>query len=380
MTADAAVRGIRELDMSGRIGIISREEYPPYNRPPLTKGLWFGKPLESIWRKTEQENVSLHLGKNVVSINPETHTVQDSDGSVYWYQQLLLATGGAPKRLMVPDEGVLYFRTLQDYYLLRDLYDRYEDFVIIGSGYIGTELSAALSMNGKKTTLIFKEPSIGSQKLPHDFSLFLNAYFTEKNVQLVPNQNVVSVSKEDGKYLVKTSAGDQFYADGVIAGLGIEPSIELASQAGLQLENGILVDHYLNTSEPSIWAAGDVANFYCPLLDKRLRVEHEDAANSMGKTAGRNMVGAKEQYNHLPHFYSDLFELGYEAIGEIDSNLEMIEDWHELYRQGIIYYLKDGKLRGAMLWGIWNHLNTIRDLIASKKSYTPDALVGLIHS
>lgn len=380
MTADAAARGIRELDMSGRIGIIGEEKHPPYDRPPLTKGLWIGKQEEEIWRKTEQENVSFHLGKKVVSIHPDSREVIDNDGVKYEYQKLLLATGGKPRHLECPNEGVIYFRTLDDYHRLRSLYSKGEEFVVIGSGYIGTEIAASLAMNGKKVTMIFREPTIGSGKFPSNFSNFLSSYYSEKGVKLVCGQTVVSVTEEHDRYVVKTSGGDTFHAEGVIAGLGIDPSTELAEAAGLEVENGITVDRQLQTSLPDIYAAGDVANFYNPHLEKRLRVEHEDTANSMGRVAGRNMAGAGDEYLHLPYFYSDLFELGYEAIGELNSGMEIIEDWHELYHKGVIYYLREGRVRGAILWGIWNQIDRIREMIASKESFTPDALAGKIYS
>ncbi len=378
MAADAAVRGIREFDASGRIGIIGEEKHPPYDRPPLTKGLWIGKLEEEIWRKTEQENVSFHLGKRVVSIDPEAHEAVDSNGEKYRYKKLLLATGGEPRKLACPNEGVIYFRTLDDYHRLRFLYDKGEDFIVIGSGYIGTEIAASLAMNGKKVTMIFREPTIGSQKLPSNFSHFLSTYYIEKGVKLVCGQIVESVNEEHERYVVKTSGGDTFQADGVIAGLGITPSTELAESAGLKIDNGIVVDRQLQTSHPDIFAAGDVANFYSPHLEKRLRIEHEDNANAMGRAAGRNMAGAGSEYLYLPYFYSDLFEMGYEAIGEIDSEMEIVEDWHELFRKGVIYFLRDGRVRGAILWGIWNQVGRIREMIASKEPFTPDALIGKV--
>lgn len=367
MTADSALHGIRELDSSGRIGILSNENDSPYDRPPLTKGLWFGKTEDSIRRKTEKEYVSLHLGCNVVSIDPEKHTVFDQKGNSYSYEKLLLATGVRPKELECPNEDVIYFRTLQDYHHLRSLYEQGEHFIVIGSGYIGTEIAAALTLNGKTVTMIFRAPSIGSKKYPKAFSQFLNAFYTEKGVLLVPEQTILSVGSENGKYAVKTSTGETYYADGVIAGLGTLPNIELAQSIGLKIDNGIVVDNYLQTSHPDIYAAGDVANFYNPYLDKRMRMEHEDGANTMGKSAGRNMAGAQEPYSHLPFFYSDLFELGYEAVGEIQSDMEIIEDWSDLHRQGALYYLKESTLRGAMFWGIWNQIDHARQLIASKK-------------
>jgi 3-phenylpropionate/trans-cinnamate dioxygenase ferredoxin reductase component len=370
MTADAAVQGIRELDVSGRIGIIGQEEHPPYDRPPLTKGLWYGKSLESIWRKTDQESVVLYLGRSATQIHVDKKSVLDDQGNEYRYQKLLLATGGIPKKLGSPDEGVIYFRTLNDYYQLKELYNQKNDFLIIGAGFIGTELASALAMNGKNVTLIFKDSQIGSKLFPKKFAAFLSAYFTEKEVQLVPNDSVVAVTKENDKFRVTTAKGGVFIVDGVIAGIGIEPNIKLAESIHLSIDNGITVDQYLQTSLSDIWAAGDVANFYSPHLESRVRIEHEDTANSMGKLAGRNMAGAKESYTYLPYFYSDLFEIGYEAIGELSADMETLEEWQELYRQGVIYYLREGKLRGALFVNIWDQIPKAREIIASKEPFS----------
>lgn len=378
MTADAAARGIREIDSSGRIGIIGEEKYPPYDRPPLTKGLWIGKQENEIWRKTELQNVTFHLGRKVIKVDPEKHQVSDNQGGIYQYQKLLLATGGKPRRLECLDEGVLYYRTLDDYHKLRSLYEIGRDFIVIGSGYIGTEIAASLAMNGKKVTMIFRESAIGSRKLPRDFSHFLNTYFQEKGVHLVNEQTVVSIEKKEERYIVQTSAGKSYEADGIIAGLGIDPEIELAKSAGLKIDNGILVSRTLQTSHPDIFSAGDVANFYNPHLEKRVRIEHENTANTMGRTAGRNMAGAGEEYTYLPYFYSDLFDLGYEAVGELNFSMEIVEDWHELYRKGVIYYLHEGRVRGAMLWSIWNQVDRIREMIAAREKVSADALIGQV--
>jgi NADPH-dependent 2,4-dienoyl-CoA reductase/sulfur reductase-like enzyme len=138
------------------------------------------------------------------------------------------------------------------------------------------------------------------------------------------------------------------------------------------------VDEFLRSSNPDIYAAGDVANFYSPLLDKRMRVEHEDNANMMGEAAGRNMAGSPEPYYHQPFFYSDLFDLGYEAVGELDSSLDIVEDWVEPFRKGVIYYLRDGFVRGVLLWNTWGQVGAATELIAEKKSCTSEKLLGRI--
>jgi NADPH-dependent 2,4-dienoyl-CoA reductase/sulfur reductase-like enzyme len=152
----------------------------------------------------------------------------------------------------------------------------------------------------------------------------------------------------------------------------------LASQAGLSVDNGIVVDEQLRTSHPDIYAAGDVANFHSFLLAKRTRVEHEDNANVMGELAGRNMAGQSDAYRHLPFFYSDLFDLGYEAVGELDASLDIVEDWKEPFRKGVVYYLRDGYVRGVLLWNTWGQVPVATDLIAEKATHSRETLAGRI--
>jgi 3-phenylpropionate/trans-cinnamate dioxygenase ferredoxin reductase component len=145
---------------------------------------------------------------------------------------------------------------------------------------------------------------------------------------------------------------------------------------GLQVDDGVVVDTVLHTSHPDIYAAGDVANFANPALGKRLRVEHEDNANTMGKVAGRNMAGAQEADDHLPFFYSDLFDLGYEAVGELDARLELVADWKEPFREGVLYYLREGRVRGVLLWNVWEQVDAARRLIAELGPFDPGDLRG----
>ena len=180
------------------------------------------------------------------------------------------------------------------------------------------------------------------------------------------------------KTIVTVGSGKEISADGVVAGLGILPNTALAEQAGLRVDNGIVVDEFLRTSDPDIYAAGDVANFYSALLEKRMRVEHEDNANVMGEMAGRNMAGQSDIYHHQPYFYSDLFDLGYEAVGELDTSLDIVEDWKEPFRKGVIYYLREGHVRGVLLWNTWGQVAAATKLIAEKAQHSRATLVGRI--
>jgi NADPH-dependent 2,4-dienoyl-CoA reductase/sulfur reductase-like enzyme len=377
MTADAAVRGIREIDPKGSIGVISSEKTSPYKRPPLTKGLWKGDAVQSIWLDTDRQGVDLRLGRRVEALDLTEKTVRDDQGSVCGYAKLLLATGGTPRRLPFGDGNFIYYRFFDDYKRLRSLSEKNGmRFAVIGGGFIGSEIAAALAMNGKPVTMIFPGKSIGASVFPEDLGAFMNARYREKGVTLLPDDTVTDARTQGRTTVLKTRKGEEVQAGAVVAGIGIEPNIELATSAGLAVENGITVDTLLRTSAPEVWAAGDVASFASPALGKRLRVEHEDNAVAMGRAAGRNMAGADEPYQHLPFFYSDLFEFGYEAVGELDSRLETYSDWKEPYREGVVYYLAGGRVRGVLLWNVWNQVDAARRLIAAPGPIRQEELRG----
>ncbi|KAF0221350.1 MAG: FAD-dependent pyridine nucleotide-disulfide [Geobacteraceae bacterium] len=376
MTADAAVHGIREIDPDGPIGVIGQEPHPPYNRPPLSKKLWQGKPFESIWREAETRGVELHLGRKAQSLDLQSRRVTDDYGDEYTFDRLLLATGGAPRRLPYSDDRLIHFRTLDDYLMLRKLTEKFMRFAVIGGGFIGSEVAAALAMNGKDVVMVFPEGGIGARLFPRDLSQFLNEFYRQKGVEVLTGMSVTDLDERGERLVVKAGSGREIIADGIVAGIGIVPNVDLARQSGLTVENGIVVDEFLRAGHPDIYAAGDVAAFYNPALGKRIRVEHEDNANTMGKQAGRNMAGAAEPYHHLPYFYSDLFELGYEAVGDTDARLETVADWKEPYREGVVYYLENGRVRGVLLWNIWEQVDAARSLIAEPGPFRPEDLKG----
>ncbi|HXC36332.1 MAG TPA: FAD-dependent oxidoreductase [Candidatus Acidoferrales bacterium] len=376
MTGDAAVHGIREIDPNGPIGIISQEPDNPYDRPPLTKGLWKDKPLESIWRHTENERVEFHLGRNVTAIESAQKRVTDDARNTYTYDKLLIATGGRPRQLPFGDGQIIYYRTLNDFRRLHELTDKNKRFVVIGSGFIGSEIAAALAMNHKEVAMVFPGKSISDRVFPQDLSEFLNGFYREKGVDLLPGESATGLAARNGELLLRTSNGRELVASAVVAGIGIQPNIELAQKAGLKTDNGVIVDEFLRTTQPDIYAAGDVAAFFSPALGKNIRVEHEDNANTMGKMAGHNMAGKTEAYRHLPFFYSDLFELGYEAVGDLDSRLETFADWKTPFREGVVYYLNQGRVRGVLLWNVWGQVDNARALINEPGPFKPDNLKG----
>jgi NADPH-dependent 2,4-dienoyl-CoA reductase/sulfur reductase-like enzyme len=378
MTAYAALRGIREVDSTGSIALFSEESDMPYKRPPLTKKLWAGKPLASVWNKTEDLEVEMCLGRTVEAIDPSNKLVTDALGNQYTFDKLLLATGGTPRRLPFGGDDIIYYRTLQDYLRLRALTEHGERFAVLGGGFIGSEIAAALAMNGKKVVMVIPEAGIGARLYPPDLVEFLNSFYTEKGVELITGVLASGLERRGDVLTVTTRDGRAIPVDGMIAGIGIEPNVRLARQAGIEIgeTGGIIVDEMLRAGHPDIFAAGDVAEFHDPLLGTKRRVEHEDNANTMGKAAGRNMAGAHEEYQHSPFFYSDLFELGYEAVGELDPRLETVADWKAPYREGVVYYLRDGRVRGVLLWNVWDQVDAARRLIAEPGPFRAEDLKG----
>ena len=369
LAGDSAVRGIRELDKEGSIAMFSMEADPPYSRPKLSKDLWKDKPLEKIWRKTENRQVDIHLSDRISKVDPEAKTVTDQHGEAYKYDKLLFATGASPIRLPFGGEDIIYFRDFQDYLHLRELTEKGETFLVIGGGFIGSEIAAALTMNNKKVIMVFLENAIGERIYPKDLALFLNDTYREKGVEVLAGDSIESIEPEKGAYLIKTKSGQSFKVDGVVAGIGVRPNVKLAEETGLKVDNGIVVDEQLQTSHKDIYAAGDVANFFHAQLKKHVRVEHENNALKSGKTAGHNMAGANEAYTHVPLFYTDLFDLGYEAVGQLDSRMETITDWKVPYKKGVIYYLEDGIAKGILLWNVWDAVPAARSILAEAEKF-----------
>jgi NADPH-dependent 2,4-dienoyl-CoA reductase/sulfur reductase-like enzyme len=376
MTADAAAKAIRDNDAPARIGIVSNEGHAPYERPPLSKALWKGdKSVDAIDLGTVKSGAMLHLNRRVVSLDRGARSARDDHGDTYRYRRLLLATGATPRKLPFTGERVIHFRTLEDYLVLRRFALAGARIAVIGGGFIGSELAASLASNGCKVTMLFPGAAIGAGRFPLRLAEFLNAYYRERGVELRTGIKVsTGTADASGVELMADASALRF--DAVVAGLGVTPNTALAEQAGLRTDNGIVVDDRLRSSAPDIFAAGDIANFHNAALDTRLRVEHENAAISMGHHAGRIMAGADEAYTTLPYFYSDLFDLGYEAVGLLDDRLDVVEQWTTPYSEGVIYYLDNGRVRGVLLWNVWGQVDAARALIAERSHYDAENVRG----
>jgi 3-phenylpropionate/trans-cinnamate dioxygenase ferredoxin reductase component len=378
MAASAAIEGVRSVDEHGSIGVISAEEDRPYDRPPLSKDLWKGEASVDEIVHELPDGADFHAQRRIKSFSVPRKEAVDDQEQTYTYEKLLLATGGTPKRLPFDEDGqILYYRTLRDYRRLHELTEQYDMFAVVGGSFIGSELAAALSLNGKDVTMIFPEKAICGLLFPTGLGDYLNRYYKNEGVTVRANTNVTGLMGAVGGFTIETDEGLDVEAEVVVAGIGISPNTRLAEDAGLRVENGIIVNRGLQTSAPDIFAAGDVANFTDGVLGERRRVEHEDNAVEMGKAAGCAMAGAETTYDYSPMFYSDLFDLGYEAVGKLDANLDTYADWQEEYVKGVIYYLEEHRVRGVLLWNVWDQVDAARELIGSGKQWpSEDDLQG----
>ena len=358
MTGDMAAKGIREQEPDGSITMIGADPHPPYKRPLLTKGLWHGAEEASIWREPA-EDIELVTGRRIVSVDLGGHSAMNDAGEKYSWEKLLFATGARPRQIPGA-EGVVWFRTLDDYHRMRKVAVDGAHIVVIGGGFIGSELAASLADNDCRVTMLFPEGGVCDRLFPADLSGWVTDYYREKGIDVLVGEKVETASGDR----VQTGSGRTIEADAVAGGLGVIPNTELAEEAGLEVNDGIVVDEYGRApGHEDVFAAGDVARLPVPALGTSLRIEHEDHANTHGRVVGGNMAGAGMAYTHLPFFYSDLFDLGYEAVGILDSRLEAVEDWEEPFRKGVVTYVEDGRPRGVLLWNVWGKLDEARDLI-----------------
>jgi NAD(P)H-nitrite reductase large subunit len=379
LAAASAIQGIRELNKNDSVVLLGREKDNPYDRPPLTKDLWSGKKkVDDIFIQSEHfygdQNVDLKKGVEIVALDSHKKSLHDSQGNIYHFEKLLLATGGVPRILGIPGgdlEGICYYRYLEDYRKMRLEATSGESAVVIGGGFIGSEMAAALTMNHLNVTMIFPDEYLVRRVFPESLGRAIQKQYVKHGVRMFSGDIPISFERSKEKFVTRTRGGQRIESDIIIVGVGIHPSIELAQEAGLKLDNGIIVNEYLQTSHPDIYAAGDNANFPYLALSSQMRVEHWDNALNQGKQAGRNMAGAREPYSYMPFFYSDLFEFGFEAVGEVDARLNTVMDWQKENDTGVIYYIKDGKLRGAMMCNVWNKVEWARELIRKGEHITP---------
>jgi len=387
-TAASAIAGIRAHDPAGSILMLSRENHPPYRRPPLSKDLWFGKATIDQLSIHEDEfyrehRVDLQLRRDVAEITLDDRSVWIDHGDRHEYGKLLLATGSRPRLLGATSaslEGIHYFRSLEDYLALRDRLRTVQHVLVVGGGFISVEIAAAIKHAGIEVTFIYPHEYPLQRVLPRELGLYVANYYRQHGIETVSSDAVVAFENRQGLIEAQTRLGNSITTQLVLAGVGVEPSIELAEAAGLETGNGIQVDEFARTSDPHVWAAGDVAEFPYVALGRRMRVEHWDHAEHHGRSAGANMAGANQPYQHLPFFWSDFFDLGWEAVGDVDASLTIDVVWKEPLREGVLFYLEEDIVRGVLLWNVWDKVEWARDLIRAAKPLSHEQREALVQA
>lgn len=389
MTASAAAMALSEAAPNARVVLLSAETRVPYDRPPLSKDLWQEDDPDFDTIAHDDDlfgDAELMLGRRAVDLDREDRVVLDDHGTAWHYGRLLLATGARP--LMPPfAEGLAAattFRTWDDLERVKDRLAHGRRVTVIGGGFLGSELAAALVQSGASVTLAFPESDVLGRILPASLAARVTTRFRRAGVEVLSGSLIESLAlldpeREDGPVDVRSDGGESWTADGVIVCVGVRPNDELADEAGLEVDDGIVVDERFRTSDEHVFAAGDVARFPAPVLGP-MRVEHEEHAKLGGMHAARSMTGADEAYDHLPMFYSDLFELGYEAVGRCDATLETLvtgpagDDDASADTPGVVWYLDDGVPVGALAWNLFGQLDEARTVLRENRTFRHDEL------
>ena len=376
-----AAETLRAEGFDGEVVLFGDEPEVPYERPPLSKDYLLGKaPRESAFVHPAEwyaeQSVDLRLGVPVTGIDRAARVVA-FDGGTQAYDKLLLATGAAPRSLDVPGdalEGVRYLRKLPDSDALREAFRGGRRVVIVGAGWIGLETAAAAQLAGCHVTVVEPQPSPLYFAIGPELGAVFAALHEAHGVQFRFGESVAEFHGDAAGRVgsAVTSAGTVLPADAVIVAVGAGPNTELARAAGLEISNGVVTDAALRTADPDIYAAGDVACSYLPLLGRNVRVEHWSNALNGGPAAARSMLGQEVVYDRVPYFYTDQYDLGMECSGLPSPGTydQVLYRGDRAALEFIAFWLKDGKLIAGMNVNIWDVTNDIQSLIRSGR--TPD--------
>ncbi|WP_436773985.1 NAD(P)/FAD-dependent oxidoreductase [Yinghuangia sp. YIM S09857] len=374
-----AAETLRDEGFAGRVVLLGEERERPYERPPLSKGYLMGNsgredvfvhPLE--WYA--EHEVDLRLGVTATALDAAAQELACDDGSRVRYTKLLLATGSSPRRLPVPGgdlDGVLYMRRLPDSDRLKEAIAAADRIVVIGGGWIGLESAAAARTAGVAVTVLeaAELPLLGPLG-PEAARVFADLH-TSHGVDLRCGVQVAEILGDGRRATgVRLADGSTVDADAVVVGVGIRPNTGLAEGAGLTVDNGVVVDARLRTSDPDVFAAGDVANAFHPLLDRHIRVEHWANALNQPQTAAKAMLGQDVRYERMPYFFTDQYDLGMEYTGYVDpgSYDEVVFRGDREAREFIAFWLSGGHVLAGMNVNVWDVTDPIRDLVTSGRT------------
>jgi 3-phenylpropionate/trans-cinnamate dioxygenase ferredoxin reductase subunit len=368
-----AVEALRAAGFEGRLVLAGQEPHRPYERPPLSKGYLLGNdPLESAYLHApgwyEQHRVELRLGSPATDLDLQARTLAVGDEQVAW-DRLLLATGSRPRALPVEhgEAPVAYLRTIEDSTRLKESFGPGRRIVVIGAGWIGLEVAAAARAAGCEVTVLEALAGPLLRVVGPEVSEVFAAVHRSHGVRLLTGVSVAAIRRGPAHAEVHLADGTVVDSDLVVAGVGVTPAVELAQQAGLRTDNGVVVDQRLRTSHPQVFAAGDVANAFHPVLGRHVRVEHWDNAIEQGRHAANSLLGAEEGYQRLPYFYTDQYDLGMEYVGHVGP-----EGYDDVVIRGDVpglvftaFWIARGRVVAGMQVNDWDAMDAVRRIVAS---------------
>ena len=384
-----AAEALRDGGFDGELVLFGSELERPYERPALSKGYLLGKDTrDSVFVHSAdwypEHNVDLRAGVTVAMIDPAAHLVT-FEGGTLGYDKLLLATGASARRVDLPGAGlgnVLYLRTLPESDALREAFTPDARVVIVGAGWIGLEAAAAARTAGASVTVLEPQPTalyrVLGPELGEKFARLHRSHGVEFRFEESAAEFRAAGPGSDRVGTVVTTAGAELPADVVVVGIGVTPNVGLAESAGLEVSNGVVTDSALRTSDPDIFAAGDVASSYVPLLGRHLRVDHWSNALNGGKAAGYSMLGQQVEYNRVPYFYSDQYDLGMECAGLPDPGRydQVVYRGDSDTLEFIAFWLQERRLVAGMNVNVWDVNDDIQGLIRSARPLDPARLAN----
>jgi NADPH-dependent 2,4-dienoyl-CoA reductase/sulfur reductase-like enzyme len=369
----------------GELTIVSADSSTPYERPPLSKGFLAGKDEEaSVFISPgafyTQHGIDNKLNCEVTAVDAARKCVQVRSGEEIAFDKLIVATGSRVKTLGIPghDLGSIYYlRTLADSKRIRTAAGNAKHAAVIGGGFISMEVTSVLAQKGIATTMIVPEDRIWKHFFTPSMSQFFENYYTQRGVRLVKNSKLAKLTGLGAVDSVVLENGNKIGCDMVVAGIGVSPVVEPLMTSGIEVSDGVVVNEYLETNRPDIYAAGDVANYYDSIFGKRRRAEHWDNAVSQGQHCARTLLGDRKPFVHVPYFFSDVFDLSYEFWGDPAGAEEVVERGDLSTSSFSIWWLRQGKLVAAFTM---NRPDEEREaaprLIQSKETVSAKTLPG----
>jgi 3-phenylpropionate/trans-cinnamate dioxygenase ferredoxin reductase component len=372
-----AAEALRSQAFDGRLVLLGGEHHAPYERPPLSKDYLQGKtPREKVFAHAHhwytEHDVDLRTGQYVAAVDRGAHNVHLDDGSVIGYDKLLLTTGASPRTLQVPGasaSAVHYLRTLDDCDALRATLATVSRLVVIGAGWIGLEVTAAARLAGVEVTVIETAELPLLHVLGPEVAQVFADLHVEHGVDLRFNAALGEIVNENGTATgVRLSDGTTITADAVLVAVGAVPNVQLGEAAGLHVDNGIVVDAALRTTDPNIFAAGDAANAFHPFFERNIRVEHWANARQQPKAAAASMLGNDVSYDELPYFYTDQYDLGMEYVGNAspDGYDRVVFRGDVAGREFIAFWLSNDRVIAGMNVNVWDVVEPIKKIIRSR--------------